>query len=66
MQANVIRGKIIERFGTLTKFATEIGWTPNKVSRVLRGQQELSATDIKQFSLALKISEPSDVVALFL
>ena len=66
MQTNVIRGKIVEQFGSLSNFASAIGWAPNKVSRIVRGRQEPTAAEIKTLSAALRISEPADVVAIFL
>jgi len=66
MQTNVIRGKIVEQFGTLSKFATALGWAPNKVSRIVCGKQEPTASDMKMISTALNISDPAEVVAIFL
>ena len=66
MQANVIRGKIITQYGSLTKFADELGWAPTKISRILREKQDMTVKDAKQFADKLQIEDPSEVVALFL
>ena len=66
MQANLIRGKIVARFGTVAEFSKAIGYSPVKTSKILNQRQGLSAEDIKVFSDALGIKEPSEVVALFL
>lgn len=66
MQTNVIRGMIVTKFGSISKFADALGWAPNRVSRILRKKQSVTNKDIKQMADALEIKEPSDVVTIFL
>ena len=66
MQIGVIKGKIVEQYGSAKKFADEIGWSETKISRILTGKQDPSAKDVKAMAVALRIVSPADVVALFL
>ena len=66
MKTNVIKGKIIEKYGTITNFANEVKWSPTKISRIQHGKQQMSAKDIKTAAAGLSISDPSEIVSLFL
>ena len=66
LQVNIIKGRIIERFGSLSKFADAVNWSSTKISRMMSGKQEPSVKDVKDMAVALEITNPVDVVALFL
>ncbi len=59
MVNNVLKAKIIERFGTQIEFAQAIGASPPHVSMVVRDWQKLSAGDQKRWAEALgcKVSD---------
>jgi len=40
----------------LTAFANAIGWTKQKLNKILHGKQVLKAKDLQQMAQALKIS----------
>lgn len=44
-----LRGRIIEKFGTYTKFAKEIGWESSYLSRKLNGEIAFTLSDIVLF-----------------
>jgi len=66
MQTNVLRGRAIMQYGTLAKFASEIGWAPTKVSRILNGKQPLTLSDSLKIADALHIEAPSEYLEIFL
>ena len=50
-----LRGRIIEKFGTESRFAEAIGYTLITVSRKLNGKSQFSSDDIKKWCAALEI-----------
>ena len=66
MRANVIRGKIIEQYGTISKWTKAHDWPPTKMNRILNGKQDIDASDIKTVAASLKIEDPAEIVSLFL
>lgn len=65
MQTNVLRGKVVAQYGTLTKFASEIGWAPNKISRIFNGKQPLTVKDALKIASALKIEDSTEFLDIF-
>lgn len=66
MRANVIRGKIIEQYGTISKWSKANDWPPTKMNRILNGKQDISASDIRTVAFSLMIDDPAEIVSLFL
>lgn len=62
---NMLRGRIVERFKTITAFAAAIGWSPRKAFDIVNGKQEPSARDIENMAKALQIEIPSELHSLF-
>lgn len=60
-----LRGRIIEMYGTIAKFASAIGWSARKVSYILNGKQEPTGQDIEAMAKALDVEIPAEVHALF-
>ena len=65
MQTNVLRGKVVAQYGTLAKFASEIGWAPNKISRIFNGKQPLTVKDALKIASALKIEDSAEFLDIF-
>lgn len=61
-----LRGAIVSKFGSVSKFAKEIGWCYSKANRIANGKQEPDASDIKDMVKVLNIEDPSVVSAIFL
>ena len=59
-----LRGRIVEKYGTIEKFSDAIGKTRQAVSNYLNGKVNLSQETIIQWSEMLEISE-SDIPAYF-
>lgn len=52
-----LRGLILSQYRTTTDFSNAIGWSRNKTGRILRGEQELSMSDIVDITLTLSIED---------
>ena len=65
MEYNKLRGRIIEMFGTIEKFAEFIGITRVTVSNKLNGKSKFTRDDILFWSSALKIAQ-DDIGCYFL
>jgi len=52
---NKLRGRIVEKYGSQSKFATKIGLSNQSVSLKMRGKTEFSQTDIDEWASALGI-----------
>lgn len=50
-----LRGRIIEKFGTIGKFADEVGISPTMMSKKLQGKAGISQADIILWSELLDI-----------
>lgn len=48
---NPIRGAVFKKFTSITEFAKAIGWSRNKASRVVNGDQIPTADDIEQMAI---------------
>lgn len=57
MEYNKLRGRIIEKFGTIEKFADFLGKSRITVSNKLNGKSNFSRDDIIFWSSALEISQ---------
>lgn len=60
-----IRGLALSKYRSISKFATAIGWTRNKASRVLNGVTIPSADDMIEISTILDISTPERFIQYF-
>lgn len=54
---NKLRGRIVERYGTLGNFAEELGVSKNSVSKKMNCKTEFSQADIIQWSLLLNVQK---------
>lgn len=63
---NTLRGRIVEQYKTIKRFAEELGWSFRKAYDVVNGRQEATAKDIEAMSEALHVSVPEEFRALFL
>ena len=51
-----IRGLIFSRYKTQSYFAEHIGWTKQKLSKILLGRQEPTVTDLNDMAKGLDCS----------
>ncbi len=63
MEYNKLRGRIVEKFGTMSNFAEKIGSTRQTVSLKLTGKSEFGKKDIQRYADALDIK--NDQIGVF-
>lgn len=51
-----IRGVVYDKFNSIAELASVIGWTRQKATNIVNGQQEPSLDDVDKLSKALEIS----------
>ena len=66
MEEMTLRGRIISMYRTLGAFAKEMGWSRRKVSSIVNGKQEATASDIEKMAVALNVQLPAEFRILFL
>ena len=63
MVYNKLRGRIVEKYGTMKKFAEEVGISRQALSQKLRGRIKFTMNDIQRYVTLLDI--PKDEIGLF-
>ena len=63
MAYNKLRGRIVEKYGTMCNFAKNLGVSRQTLSQKLTGKSELSREDIQRYSTMLEI--PKDDIGVF-
>ena len=63
MEYNKLRGRIVEKYDTMSNFADKIGSSRQTVSQKLTGKSEFSRDDIQRYADALEI--PKDEIGVF-
>lgn len=59
------RGLIFSKYKNITAFASAVGWTRNKASRIANGIQEPDAEDMEKMADALGINSPEQFMHVF-
>lgn len=59
------RGLIFSKYKNITEFASAVGWTRNKASRIANGIQEPDAEDMEKMADALDITSPEQFMHIF-
>jgi len=60
---NKLRGRIVEKYGTISSFCEAIGMNRSVMSKKLNGRSALTRTDIAMICPALEI--PNDEIAVY-
>lgn len=63
--ARALRGKVVEEFGTVCKFAEAMGWSARKASYVTAGRQELTVKEVEECAKVLNIDNARDFMRIF-
>ena len=63
--ANVLRGCIIEKFGTVGKFADAINWSGRKASYITTGRQIMTVKEAEECAEVLELDNFSDFMRIF-
>lgn len=59
------RGKVIEEYGTVGRFAKAMGWSARKASYVTIGRQDLTAQETEDCAKALHVDNARDFMRIF-
>lgn len=62
---NALKGRVVERYGSMRAFAAVLGWSGRRTSDIVSGRQEPNAKDIKRMADALGITDASDFMRVF-
>ena len=65
-EQNKLRGLVVSRYGSISKFSRSIGWSGAKTYRLVTGVQEPNAAEIAVLAEALAITDPKELVELFI
>lgn len=63
--ANVLRGCVIEKFGTVGEFAKAIKWSGRKASYITTGRQLMTTKEAEQCAEVLEIDNSKDFLRIF-
>ena len=63
--ANVLRGRVIEKFGTVGEFAKAINWSGRKASYITTGRQVLTVTEAEQCAEVLDVESMQEFMRIF-
>lgn len=50
-----LKGEIVAQYGTQSAFATSLGWSENKLSRMMRGKYKINIDDAEQIAKLLNM-----------
>ena len=65
MNTNVLKGRIIAKFGQLSTFAEAAGWKPDRVTRMLSGKQKITFDDMHVIVKVLELKSAEEIVEVF-
>ena len=61
----VFRGKVIEKFGTISAFALAMNWSQRKASYITTGRQEMTAKEMEDCAEKLDVDNIADFMRIF-
>ena len=59
------RGLVFSKYKNISEFASAIGWSRNKASRIVNGIQEPDADDMEKMAEVLGIKTPEAFISIF-
>lgn len=63
--SNALRGRVVEMYGTIGKFADAMNWSGRKASYVTTGRQSLSVEEAEKCAEVLSIDNIDDFMRIF-
>lgn len=66
MQQLTKRGLVVSKYGSISKFAKEMGWSYRRANYIINDKQQANATEIDQMARAFGIELPDAFRQLFL
>lgn len=65
MQGTPLRGVVAAKYGSCSKFASAIGWSPRKTRDIVSGRRIPNAKDINTMAKCLDIDDPVSFMTIF-
>lgn len=62
---NPLRGIVIEKYGSMSRFAIALNWSGRKTRDIVSGRQIPTAKDIGQMATTLNVTSPKDFMRIF-
>lgn len=62
---NALRGEVVAKYGSMTRFAEELGWSGRKTRDVVTGRQVATVADVEQMANALSVKTVDHFMRLF-
>lgn len=62
---NALRGEVVAKYGSMSKFAEAIGWSGRKTRDVVTGRQAMTVDDVEKMSAALSVETVDHFMRLF-
>lgn len=63
--ASAFRGRIIEKFRTVQKFAEAMQWSPRKASYISTGRQVMTVAEAEKCAEVLDVENEQDFMRIF-
>ena len=63
---NNLRGVVVARFGSISKFAKHLGWSYAKAYRIVHMVQQPHSSDIFAMAAALQLDDGDSILRLFI
>lgn len=63
--ANALRGRVIEKHGTIGRFATLMNWSPRKASYITTGRQSMTTEEVEKCAEVLEVENSDDFMRIF-
>ena len=64
-QAAALRGRVIEKFGTIQNFASAIKWSGRKASYITTGRQAMTIDEAQECAEVLQINNNEEFMRIF-
>ncbi|MBQ8707732.1 MAG: hypothetical protein IJ523_06585 [Succinivibrionaceae bacterium] len=62
---NALRGEVVAKYGSMTKFAEAVGWSGRKTRDVVTGRQVMTVDDVEKMTAALSIDSVDQFMRIF-
>lgn len=63
--SNALRGKVIEKYGTIGAFANAMNWSQRKASYITNGRQNMTTQEVEDCAEVLGVDSVQDFMRIF-
>ncbi len=64
-KGTALRGRVIEKYGSLSNFAEALGWSARKVSYIVGEKQSPTAKETEEMAKRLDVDNAQDFMRIF-